>query len=265
MVPGVLKERDTVNITCVVKNGRPAPKVHIKVSGTEVPSAVQKDYVNYSTSLNTNVVTMTTFERSWNRENITCCRYNEWYKVRRACSQPKQVNFLYPPSDITLEVKIDEGLQMYALCSVLDSNPACVANFSAQNGIIASERYNESVRQPLGAWNSKYAVNLNVRKDDNGKKIECSADCPNFTVVLKSTVSITVPQKAEQRFNNQDTTGFGGNSFIWIIISSCLTVVLTGVFIACLVAIKKMKTAKAKWGANQVRHSASGGGTRFVY
>ncbi|XP_053408459.1 uncharacterized protein LOC128546179 isoform X2 [Mercenaria mercenaria] len=255
MVPGILKEGETVNITCVVKNGRPAPKVHMKVSDTEVPSAVQTDYFNSSTSLNTNAVTMTTFEPIWNRENITCCRYSEWYKITSECSPPKQVTFLYSPViefNISGSVlNISEGERTYVKCSVKSLR---TFNISWVEHTDDGNMYQKHCHMKTDCLIVIDACRISQRH------LNCQAS--SLQTTDKKTLTVNIYEKAEQRFNNQDTTGFRGNSFIWIIISSCSTAILIGVFTACLVTIKKMKTAKAKWETKQVRHRANVGGTR---
>ncbi|XP_053372783.1 uncharacterized protein LOC123559678 [Mercenaria mercenaria] len=255
MVPGILKEGETVNITCVVKNGRPAPKVRMKVSDTEVPSAVQTDYFNTSTSLNTNAVTMTTFEPIWNRENITCCRYSEWYKITSECSPPKQVTFLYSPViefNISGSVlNISEGERVYVKCSVKSLR---TFNISWMEHTDGGNIYQKHCHMKTDCVIVIDAYRISQRH------LNCQTRYLQTTD--KKTLTVNIYEKAEQRFNKQDTCGSGGNSFIWIIISSCLTAVLIGVFIACLVAIKKMKTTKAKWEENKMRRSTSVGGRR---
>ncbi|XP_053408480.1 uncharacterized protein LOC128559830 [Mercenaria mercenaria] len=186
-VPQTLKEGNNGNITCIMDGGRPAPNVTLNISGMEVSSADQTNNFNATTSLYTSVVSLTTFERIWNSENVACCRFNEWYKNKSTCSLPQRMNIMFPPSDIKLEVKAEQKLplEIYAVCTIYKSNPACGVNISAPNGVIVSERYTNNVSQPHGAWNSEYAVNLNVSKEDNGEKIECTADCQNFAVDLK--------------------------------------------------------------------------------
>ncbi|XP_053408464.1 uncharacterized protein LOC128546179 isoform X7 [Mercenaria mercenaria] len=93
-VPQTLKEGTNGYIACVVDGGRPAPNVTLNISGIEVSSAVQTNIINAATSLYMSVVSLTTFERMWNSENVTCCRYNEWYRVIKECSPRKQFNFL---------------------------------------------------------------------------------------------------------------------------------------------------------------------------
>ncbi|XP_053408360.1 uncharacterized protein LOC123563871 isoform X1 [Mercenaria mercenaria] len=91
------------------------------------------------------------------------------------------------------------------------------------------------------------------------RHLNCQAS--SLQTTEQETLTVNIYEKSEQRFNKQDTSGSGGNSFIWIIISSCLTAVLIGAFIAGLVAVKKLKTAKAQSEANQVRHRGNFGGT----
>ncbi|XP_053372771.1 uncharacterized protein LOC128546359 [Mercenaria mercenaria] len=254
MVPGVLKEGETVNITCVVKNGRPAPKVHIDVSGTEVTSAVQTDYFNSSTSLNTNTVSLTTFEPIWNRENITCCRYSEWYKITRECSPPKQVNFLYAPVEFNISgsvLNISEEEQAYVKCSV--------KSLRTFNLSWVEHTDDGNMYQKHCLMKTDCVIVIDAYRISQWH-LNCQAS--SLQTTDKKTLTVNIYEKAEQRFNIQDTSGYWGNSFIWIIISSFLTAVLIGVFIACLVAIKKLKTAKAQSEANQVRHRGNVGGTR---
>ncbi|XP_053372784.1 uncharacterized protein LOC123559674 [Mercenaria mercenaria] len=202
-VPQILKEGHVGIISCILDEGRPAPDVILNISGMEVSSAVQTDSFNAATYLYTSAVYLTTFERIWNNENVTCCRYNEWYKVTNECSPTKRLNVKFPPADIKLAVKVEQKPphQIYAVCTIYNSNPACAANISAPNGIIVSERYTRNVSQPHGAWNSEYAVNLDINKDDNGEEIECTADCQHFDVDLKVARSIILPYAPIIEFN----------------------------------------------------------------
>ncbi|XP_053408465.1 uncharacterized protein LOC123559672 [Mercenaria mercenaria] len=202
-VPQTLKEGSIGTITCILDGGRPAPNVTLNISGKGVTSALKTESFNATTSLYTSVVSLTTFERTWNSENVTCCRFNEWYNITSDCSPPQEINFLFPPSTIKLEVKVEQKLplEIYAVCTIYNSNPACGVNISAPNGVIVSERYTNNLSQPHGAWNSEYAVNLNVSKDDKGEKIECTADCQNFNVNLKDARSIVLPHAPTIEFN----------------------------------------------------------------
>ncbi|XP_053408482.1 uncharacterized protein LOC123559702 isoform X2 [Mercenaria mercenaria] len=203
LVPQILKEGSIGNITCIVDGGRPAPNAILNISGMEVPSAVQVNSFNATTSLYTSIVSLSTFERTWNSENVACCRFNEWYKITWACSSSKRFNIMFPPLSINLEVKVEQKLplEIYAVCTIYNSNPACGANISASNGVIVSERYTNNVNQHHGSWDSEHAVNLNVDKDDNGTKIECSADCQNFAVNLNDARSIVLPYAPFIEFN----------------------------------------------------------------
>ncbi|XP_053408454.1 uncharacterized protein LOC123559675 [Mercenaria mercenaria] len=197
-VPELLKEDETVKITCVLKSGRPAPKVFFNISGTDVSSADQTHNFNSSTYL----VHLTIFKRIWNRENIRCCRFNEWYKKASECSEPKHVTYLFPPSKLNLQVRFEEhSHEMYAVCTVYDSNPACEAKFSASSGIIASDRYNRNISRHHRAWDTEHAVNLNVSKNDNGEVISCKAYCQEFPDDLKDTKIITLPYSPIIEFN----------------------------------------------------------------
>jgi hypothetical protein len=104
---------------------------------------------------------------------------------------------LVPPTDVMLEVKVDEDSlsQMYATCTVYGSNPVCSVQFKAPSGIIGSERFSENISLPHGAWNSVYEVNLNVSEEDNGKDVTCIVKCDEFSVDLTDTVKILLPCK----------------------------------------------------------------------
>jgi hypothetical protein len=91
-VPEILRVGEAVNITCTLDDGRPNPNVYFSISGSKVSSA-NSHFYNSTTSFNTNVITLTTFKKEWNKENITCCRYNKWYTIVRDCSPPKKVNY----------------------------------------------------------------------------------------------------------------------------------------------------------------------------
>ncbi|XP_053408456.1 uncharacterized protein LOC128559824 isoform X2 [Mercenaria mercenaria] len=203
LIPQILKEASTGNITCIVDGGRPAPNVTLNISGMDVSTAVQADSFNANTSLYTNVVSLTTFERIWNSKNVICCRYNEWYRVTKECSPPKQFHILFQPSVMALEVKVEQTLplEIYAICTIYNSNPACGAHISAPNGVVVSERYTNNVSQPHGAWNAEHAVNLNVSKEYNGEMIECIADCQIFAVDLKDARSFVLPYAPIIEFN----------------------------------------------------------------
>ncbi|XP_053408421.1 uncharacterized protein LOC123559725 isoform X1 [Mercenaria mercenaria] len=258
-VPQILKEGNNGNIACILDSGRPAPNVTINISGMEVSSAVQTDSFNATTSLYTSVVSLPTFERIWNRENVQCCRFNEWYKRINVCSTPQRINVMFPPTDIKLEVKVEQKrpLEIYAICTVYNSNPACRADISAPNGVIVSERYTNNMSRAHGAWDSEYAVNLNVDKNDDGEKIKCAADCQKFAVDLKDVHSIGLPQKDEKRYKDSDDAASCDNSSIWIILGSCSAVLFVVVVIVCLIAIKKIRDTKAELEAYKVRFSAN--------
>ncbi|XP_060580377.1 uncharacterized protein LOC132737139 [Ruditapes philippinarum] len=204
-VPEVLRDGEAVNITCTIDDGGPNPNVYFSISGSEVSSA-NSHYYNSTTSLNTNIITFTTFKKEWNKENITCCRYNEWYKIVRDCSPPKQINYLFPPTDVMLEVKGDEDSQMYATCTVYGSNPVCNVQFKAPRGIIGSEKSSENKSLPHGAWNYVYEVNLNVREENNGKDVTCMVECDEFSVDLTDTVKILLPFPPVIKFNISGST-----------------------------------------------------------
>jgi hypothetical protein len=90
---GILRDGEAFNITCMLDGGRPNPNVYFNISGSEISSA-KTHFYNSTSSLHTNIITLTSFKKEWNKENITCCRYNEWYKISRKCSPPKQVKYL---------------------------------------------------------------------------------------------------------------------------------------------------------------------------
>jgi hypothetical protein len=108
-------------------------------------------------------------------------------------------NFLFclvPPTDVILEVKVDEDSQMYATCTVYGSNPVCNVQFKTTSGIIGSEKSSENISLlPYGAWNSVYGVNLNVSEEDNGTDVTCIVECDEFPVDLTDTVKILLPCK----------------------------------------------------------------------
>ena len=89
IVPETLREREDVNITCIVDGGRPIPIVFFNISGSKLSSA----FLHASSSSYKNILTLTTFKREWNKENIMCCWYNKWYKNKEECSSPKQVDY----------------------------------------------------------------------------------------------------------------------------------------------------------------------------
>ncbi|XP_060597108.1 uncharacterized protein LOC132751026 [Ruditapes philippinarum] len=89
----ILRDGEAFNITCMLDGGRPNPNVYFNISGSEISSA-KTHFYNSTSSLHTNIITLTSFKKEWNKENITCCRYNEWYKISRKCSPPKQVKYL---------------------------------------------------------------------------------------------------------------------------------------------------------------------------
>ncbi|XP_060576656.1 uncharacterized protein LOC132733044 isoform X2 [Ruditapes philippinarum] len=205
-VPEILRVGEAVNITCTLDDGRPNPIVYFSIFGSEVSSA-NSHFYNSTTSLNTNVITLTTFKKEWNKENITCCRYNEWYTIVRACSPPKQVNYHFPPTDVILEVKVNEDNQMYATCTVYGSNPVCNVQFKTTSGIIGSEKSSENISLlPYGAWNSVYGVNLNVSEEDNGTDVTCIVECDEFPVDLTDTVKILLPYPPVIEFNISGST-----------------------------------------------------------
>jgi hypothetical protein len=92
-MPEILRDGEENNITCMLNGGRPNPDVYFNISGSELSSA-NSHFYNSTSSLHTNVITLTTFKKEWNKENITCCRYNKWYKIAGECSSPKQVNYM---------------------------------------------------------------------------------------------------------------------------------------------------------------------------
>ena len=104
-----------------------------------------------------------------------------------------------PPSRIKLDIKIDsvEPLQMYAVCTVYNSNPVCMAKIVAEREtIIGSERKSLNLTQPHRAWNSQYAVNLNVRQEDKGAFVKCVVKCEDFPDLdLTDTSMIVIPCK----------------------------------------------------------------------
>ncbi|XP_060582632.1 uncharacterized protein LOC132739011 [Ruditapes philippinarum] len=196
--PRYLKQGSPVNITCQSQNSRPSPMVYLTISGINVSSADTMPTFNKETLLYNNATTLTTFKREWNGKDIICCSYNKWYKKPRYCSKPEQVNFLFPPSDIKLEIKFDsvDPLHMYAVCTLNNSNPVCRANFTAASRIIGSEKNSSNTSLPHGAWKTKYFVHLNVNKKDDGKDVTCAAVCADFQYLeLRDTKTIKVPCK----------------------------------------------------------------------
>ncbi|XP_053408469.1 uncharacterized protein LOC123559676 isoform X4 [Mercenaria mercenaria] len=95
LVPHTLKEENIDSITCILDGGRPAPNVTLNISGIGVSSAIKTESYNATTSLYTSVVSLTTFERIWNSKNVTCCRFNEWYKTKRVCSPTQLINLMW--------------------------------------------------------------------------------------------------------------------------------------------------------------------------
>ncbi|XP_060553299.1 uncharacterized protein LOC132714427 isoform X2 [Ruditapes philippinarum] len=265
LVPEILRDGEAV--TCTVEGGRPNPNVYVSISGSNVSSA--HHFYNRTTSLNTNIITLTTFKKEWNKENITCCRYNKWYKMMQKCSQQQQVNYLFPPSGVMLEVKtvVDSPSQMYANCTVYGSNPACNAQIKAPSGIIGSKRSSTNISQPHGAWNSVSEVNLNVSEEDNGKDVTCVVDCDEFSVDLTDTVKILLPHKVdeEDKYNNkQRTTGQASDkSIIWIILGAgVLLVVIIVIAVVFVVFRKKGQTLEDK-REGRVHHQTQEGHTRL--
>jgi hypothetical protein len=71
-----------------------------------------------------------------------------------------------------------------------------MANFTAANIIIGSERNSKNTSLSHGAWKTEYVVNLNVSKEDNGKDVTCAADCADFQdLELRDTKTIKLPCK----------------------------------------------------------------------
>ena len=105
--------------------------------------------------------------------------------------------FSVPPSNVKIEVKFDEEeqYQMYAVCSVQESNPVCSVQFRGPREIIGIEKYSKNYSLPHGAWNTEYAVNLNVKKEDDGQDITCVVDCKELSTDFAETVSIQLPCK----------------------------------------------------------------------
>jgi hypothetical protein len=104
---------------------------------------------------------------------------------------------LVPPTDVMLEVKVDEDRlsQAYATCTVYGSNPACNVQFKAPSGIIGSEKSSVNISLPHGAWNSVYEVNLIVSEEDISTDVTCIVECDKFPVDLTDTVKILLPCK----------------------------------------------------------------------
>ncbi|XP_060564342.1 uncharacterized protein LOC132723601 [Ruditapes philippinarum] len=253
-VPEILKDGEGVSITCTMDDGRPNPHVYFNISGSEVSSA-NSHFYNSTTSLNTNIITLTTFKKEWNKESITCCRYNEWYTTVRDCSPPKQVNYLFPPTDVMLEVKVDEDSlsQMYATCTVYGSNPVCSVQFKATSGIIGSEKSSENISLPHGAWNSVFEVNLNVSEEDNGKDVTCVVECGEFAVNLTDTVKILMPSKPDDKETGDDMstpdkneTCEASGAVIGSVIAALAVGILIGVICTLIILIRKGIIAGSK-------------------
>ncbi|XP_060556918.1 uncharacterized protein LOC132717464 [Ruditapes philippinarum] len=251
-VPEILRDGEAVNITCTLDDGRPNPNVYFSISGSEVSSA-NSHYYNSTTSLNTNIITLTTFKKEWNKENITCCRYNEWYTIVRDCSPPIQINYHFPPTDVMLEVKSDEDSLMYATCTVYGSNPVCNVQIKATSGIIGSEKSSENISLPHGAWNSVYEVNLNVREEDNGTDVTCKVECDEFLVDLTDTVKILLPSNRDgiRTGDNMSTTGtnetgVGLGAVIGSVIAALAVGILIGVTCTMYILTRKGIIAGSK-------------------
>ncbi|XP_060552904.1 uncharacterized protein LOC132714143 isoform X2 [Ruditapes philippinarum] len=167
-----------------------------------------------------------------------------------------------------LEVKAvsDSPSQMYADCTVYGSNPACNAQIRAHSGIIGSKRSSRNISQPHGAWNSVYAVNLNVSEEDNGKDVTCVVDCDEFSVDLKDTVKILLPYKVDEddKYNNkQKTAGEASDkSIIWIILGACVLVVVIIVIAVLFIVFRKKGQTLEDKREGRVHHHTQEGHTR---
>ncbi|XP_060553212.1 uncharacterized protein LOC132714368 isoform X2 [Ruditapes philippinarum] len=246
-MPEILRDGEDNNITCMLDGGRPNPGVYFIISGSELSSA-NSHFYNSTSSLHTNVITLTTFKKEWNKENITCCRYNKWYKIARECSSPKQVNYMFPPSNVLLEVKVDEGriTKAYAVCIIYSSNPVCNVQFRAAIGIIGSKRSSSNISLPHGAWSSVLEVNLNVSVEDNGKDVTCVAECDQFTVDLKNTVKILLHADLDGRETGDDMsitgkieTCVGLGSIVGSVIAVLAVGILIGVICTFFILTRK--------------------------
>ncbi|XP_060572847.1 uncharacterized protein LOC132730819, partial [Ruditapes philippinarum] len=204
--PSFIKEGSPVNITCQSQNSRPSPIVYLTISGVNVsPTYVNTiPTFNKETLLYNNTTTLTTFKREWNRKDIICCSCHKWYNIPRYCSSQEQVKFLFPPSDIKLEIKFDsvDPLHMYAVCTLNNSNPVCRAYFTAASRIIGSEMNSSNTSLLHCAWKTKYVVHLNVSKEDDGKEVTCAAFCADFQdMELRDTKTIKVPYRPVIKFD----------------------------------------------------------------
>ncbi|XP_060580262.1 uncharacterized protein LOC132737046 [Ruditapes philippinarum] len=236
-----LKEGSPVHILCLSQSSRPSPMVYLNVSGIKVSSADVDTSTTFDqvTSLYSNFITLTAFKREWHGKNIVCCSFNKWYNAPSYCSQPKQVNFVFPPSDIKLEIKFDsvDPLHMYAVCTLNNSNPACTANFLAASISIGSERNSINMSLPHGAWKTEYVVNLNVSKEDNGKDVTCAAECADFQdLELRDTKKIKLPWNKKQMSEMSDE---GNGTLIGIIVGICSALVV--IVVVIVVVIKKTR------------------------
>ncbi|XP_060597934.1 synaptogenesis protein syg-2-like [Ruditapes philippinarum] len=241
--PSYLKEGSLVNIIYQSQSSRPSPIVYLTISGINVLSADVNTIPSFNkeTLLNNNATTLTTFKREWNGKDIICCSYNKWYRQPRYCSKPEQVNFLFPPSDIKLEINFDslDPLRMYAVCTLNNSNPACTVNFTTADRIICSERNSSNIRLPNGAWKTKYFVRLDVNKEDDGKDVTCAAVCTHFQdLELRDTKTMKVPHGKE--------ISVAAGAIVAIVIGSIIAGVLIGVVFTWVVLNRKRKVKGLK-------------------
>ena len=105
-------------------------------------------------------------------------------------------NLTVPPAYITLEIKTETTTppQIYAVCTLYDSNPIYQVWFTATNVDLGPARYTRYYSIPHDAWEAEYAINLNVSEDnDKNKEVTCTAISPGLNesmMNLSSTVAV---------------------------------------------------------------------------
>ncbi|XP_053408467.1 uncharacterized protein LOC123559676 isoform X2 [Mercenaria mercenaria] len=254
LVPHTLKEENIDSITCILDGGRPAPNVTLNISGIGVSSAIKTESYNATTSLYTSVVSLTTFERIWNSKNVTCCRFNEWYKTKRVCSPTQLINLMYAPiiefniSDS--ELAIYQGEQTHVKCSA-ESIPASNISWIEQTDV-----GNITMKTCQLQADCVITIEANLTQQ---RQFICQTHY--LETSNQKTLTVNIFGKDEKHDKDLNNSASGDNSFIWIILGSCLAVLFV-VVIVCLIARKKLRNTKAKLEANQARFSANPDGVR---
>ncbi|XP_052274106.1 uncharacterized protein LOC127874041 isoform X1 [Dreissena polymorpha] len=194
-----LKEDSIAKIGCFSYNGRPPPKLEMRLEGERLLDAEQENIYSEDSHLYTSVLSTDAANRTWNGKTVTCTSMildtRNVYNLGHA--ENATVTFIYPPIALymikpQMPRHLAHWFELTIECIAVDTNSQCgltwdsnITNMTGTSNttnhyITSSVNTNVSTNRNITS-----TVNINVSKPMQGGFIRCKVLCNDFKTILE--------------------------------------------------------------------------------